>query len=104
MPSENLLLIADSEKDADMLYATGIFVPDSRLVGAMGIWRVFHTAQAMGWGRGFTKLRASVRIRRPSSGPAQMVTVELGLYYRGIGGMRMEDGVLVSKGRLRNLN
>ncbi len=28
MPSENLLLIADSEKDADMLYATGLFVPD----------------------------------------------------------------------------
>ena len=28
MPSENLLLIADSEKDADMLYATGMFVPD----------------------------------------------------------------------------
>ena len=28
VPSENLLLIADSEKNADMLYATGMFVPD----------------------------------------------------------------------------
>ena len=28
MPAENLLLIADSDKDADMLYAVGMFVPD----------------------------------------------------------------------------
>jgi len=28
MPSENLLHIADSDRDADMLYATGLFVPD----------------------------------------------------------------------------
>lgn len=28
MPSENLLLVADSERDANMLYAVGIFVPD----------------------------------------------------------------------------
>ena len=40
MPSENLLLIADSEKDADMLYTTDLFVLDSRLAGAMVIWRV----------------------------------------------------------------
>jgi hypothetical protein len=40
MPSENLLLIADNEKDADMLYTTDLFVLDSRLAGAMVIWRV----------------------------------------------------------------
>ena len=40
MPSENLLLIADSEKDADMLYTTGLFVLDLRLAGAAVIWRV----------------------------------------------------------------
>jgi len=28
MAPENLLLVADSQRDADMLYATGIFVPD----------------------------------------------------------------------------
>ena len=26
--SENLLIVADSERDADMLYAVGMFVPD----------------------------------------------------------------------------
>src|SRR5882757_10643207 len=28
MKSETLLMVADSERDADMLYATGLFVPD----------------------------------------------------------------------------
>ena len=28
MSPENLLMIADSVRDADMLYATGLFVPD----------------------------------------------------------------------------
>src|SRR5213083_2091469 len=27
-PSDNLLMVADSEHDANMLYATGMFVPD----------------------------------------------------------------------------
>src|SRR5690242_15870676 len=27
-PSENLLMVADSDHDANMLYATGMFVPD----------------------------------------------------------------------------
>jgi phosphoserine phosphatase len=26
--SENLLMVADSERDANMLYAVGLFVPD----------------------------------------------------------------------------
>ena len=29
VPSENLLLIADNERDANICHATGIFVPDS---------------------------------------------------------------------------
>jgi len=28
MKSETMLMVADSERDADMLYATGLFVPD----------------------------------------------------------------------------
>ena len=28
MKSETLLMVADSERDANMLYATGLFVPD----------------------------------------------------------------------------
>jgi len=35
--------------------------------------------------------------------PGQVVTVEPGLYYPGVGGVRLEDDVLVTKGRPRTL-
>ena len=71
--------------------------------GAMVAWKDFFTAPATDSAWKSTKRRAWARLPPGKLRPGHVVTVEPGLYYPEIGGVRLEDVALVTGNGANNL-